>query len=115
MKHHETRFERGRRMLHEFDGNAGQAVIDSLADVAPEFAHDLFEYPFGDVISRPELGLREREIATIAALCARKCHPAKKPGPMEWNGRQCPRRDAAAIVRSRSLSTLLPALRAASA
>ncbi|WP_274425562.1 carboxymuconolactone decarboxylase family protein [Chelativorans sp. YIM 93263] len=66
----ETRLERGRRMLQQIDGSAGQAVIDSLADIAPDFADYLFEYPFGDIMSRPGLGLREREIATIAALCA---------------------------------------------
>ena len=66
----ETRLDRGKRMLDRIDGEAGQAVIDSLADIAPDFADYLFEYPFGDIMSRPGLDLREREIATIAALCA---------------------------------------------
>ncbi|RST87671.1 carboxymuconolactone decarboxylase family protein [Aquibium carbonis] len=66
----ETRLERGRRMLDRIDGQAGQAVIDALQDIAPDFADYLFEYPFGDIMSRPGLGLREREIATVAALCA---------------------------------------------
>jgi len=66
----ETRLERGQRLLAEIDGAAGQAVIDSLAGIAPDFARLLFEFPFGDVYARPGLGLREREIATIAALAA---------------------------------------------
>lgn len=66
----ETRAERGRRLLAEIDGAAGQAVIDSLAEIAPDFAELLFEFPFGDVYARPGLALREREIATIAALAA---------------------------------------------
>ena len=66
----ETRLERGRRMLDRIDGQAGQNVIDALQDIAPDFADYLFEYPFGDIMSRPGLGLREREIATVAALCA---------------------------------------------
>lgn len=66
----ETRRERGRRMLDRIDGQAGQNVIDALQDIAPDFADYLFEYPFGDIMSRPGLGLREREIATVAALCA---------------------------------------------
>jgi 4-carboxymuconolactone decarboxylase len=66
----ETRLERGRRMLSCIDGEAGQAVIDALADIAPDFATYLFEFPFGDIMSRPALALREREIATVAALCA---------------------------------------------
>ena len=66
----ETRLERGSRQLTRIDGAGGQAVIDALADIAPDFATYLLEFPFGDIYSRPGLGLREREIATIAALAA---------------------------------------------
>jgi len=44
--------------------------VAALADIAPDFATYLFEFPFGDIYSRPGLGVREREIATIAALTA---------------------------------------------
>ncbi len=66
----ESRFEKGARALAEIDGQAGQNVIDALADIAPDFATLLIEFPFGDIYTRPDLGLREREIATIAALTA---------------------------------------------
>ena len=66
----ESRYDRGLRALAEIDGHAGQAVVDSLADIAPDFARYLLEFPFGDIYSRPELDLRSREIATIAALTA---------------------------------------------
>jgi 4-carboxymuconolactone decarboxylase len=66
----EGRLERGKRALAEIDGRAGQNVIDALADIAPEFANYLFEFPFGDIYSRSGLDLRAREIATIAALAA---------------------------------------------
>jgi 4-carboxymuconolactone decarboxylase len=66
----ETRLERGKRALAEIDGEAGQKVVEALADIAPDFANYLFEFPFGDIYSRPGLGLREREIATVAALTA---------------------------------------------
>ncbi|MDO5630494.1 MAG: carboxymuconolactone decarboxylase family protein [Paracoccus sp. (in: a-proteobacteria)] len=66
----ETRNERGRRLLAQIDGAAGQQVIDNLADIAPDFAELLFEFPFGDIYARPGLALRDREIATIAALAA---------------------------------------------
>lgn len=66
----ETRLERGKRALAAIDGEAGHNVVAALADIAPDFAGYLFEYPFGDIYSRPGLGLREREIATIAALAA---------------------------------------------
>ena len=53
-------------MLDRIDGEAGQRVIDTLEDIAPDFA----TYLFGDIMSRQGIGLREREIATVAALCA---------------------------------------------
>jgi len=64
------RYERGLRALSEIDGHAGQNVVDSLADIAPDFARYLIEFPFGDIYSRDGLDLRSREIATIAALTA---------------------------------------------
>ena len=75
MTHHpqsvgESRLDRGKRALAEIDGHAGEEVIASLADIAPDFATYLLEFPFGDIYSRPGLDLRAREIATIAALTA---------------------------------------------
>jgi 4-carboxymuconolactone decarboxylase len=64
------RFERGLRALAEIDGQAGQKVIDALADIAPEFGRYVIEFPFGDIYSRQGLDLRSREVATIAALTA---------------------------------------------
>ncbi|PZO78914.1 MAG: 4-carboxymuconolactone decarboxylase [Mesorhizobium amorphae] len=66
----ESRLERGRRALAEIDGEAGDRVVAALADIAPDFATYLLEFPFGDIYSRPGLDLRSREIATIAALAA---------------------------------------------
>ena len=66
----ESRLDRGRRALAAIDGAAGQNVVDALADIAPDFATYLFEFPFGDIYTRPGLSLRDREIATIAALTA---------------------------------------------
>jgi len=67
---HESRLERGTRALSEIDGKAGENVVAALADIAPDFARYLIEFPFGDIYSRPGLDLRAREIATIAALTA---------------------------------------------
>lgn len=66
----DDRYARGQRALAEIDGAAGQAVIDSLADIAPDFARYVIEFPFGDIYTRPGLDLRSREIATIGALAA---------------------------------------------
>ena len=45
-------------------------MVAALDGIAPDFATYLFEFPFGDIYSRPGLDLRSREIATIAALAA---------------------------------------------
>ncbi|WP_225774755.1 carboxymuconolactone decarboxylase family protein [Pseudomonas sp. Marseille-Q5115] len=66
----ESRLERGKRALAQIDGEAGHKVVSALADIAPDFATYLFEFPFGDIYSRPGLSLRDREIATVAALSA---------------------------------------------
>ncbi len=62
------RFNDGWEKLKEVDGNAGENVINSLKDIAPEFADLLIEFPFGDIYTRDKLDLKSREIATIAAL-----------------------------------------------
>ena len=64
------RYIRGLEKLREVDGQAGEHVVASLADIAPDFARYLIEFPFGDIYSRPGLDLRSREIAVVAALTA---------------------------------------------
>ncbi len=66
----QNRYERGLAKLEEIDGQAGTRVIDSLRDIAPDFARYLIEFPFGDIYARPGLDLRSREIAVVAALTA---------------------------------------------
>lgn len=65
-----SRFTTGLEMLQRVDGKGGEAVVNSLSDIAPDFARYLIEFPFGDIYARPGLDLRSREIATIAALTA---------------------------------------------
>lgn len=66
----QNRYERGLAKLEEIDGQAGTRVIESLRDIAPDFARYLIEFPFGDIYARPGLDLRSREIAVVAALTA---------------------------------------------
>ena len=67
---HSERFITGQDMLQKVDGKGGNAVVESLQDIAPDFARYLIEFPCGDIYSRPGLDLRSREIATVAALTA---------------------------------------------
>ncbi|GJG97984.1 carboxymuconolactone decarboxylase family protein [Cupriavidus pauculus] len=64
------RYERGLQMLAAVDGETGVNVVETLAKTFPAFARYVVEFPFGDIYARGGLGLRERELATVAALCA---------------------------------------------
>ena len=66
----ETRYERGLRRLTEVDGEQIDRVVAGLRDVAPDFARYLVEFAFGDILARPGLDLKARQIATVAALTA---------------------------------------------
>lgn len=68
--HESTRYSRGWEKLREIDGQAGERVVASLSDIAPDFAKYLIEFPFGDIYSRPQLDLKVREIGVVAALTA---------------------------------------------
>jgi 4-carboxymuconolactone decarboxylase len=64
------RYQKGLDKLAQIDGAQGDAVVEALKDISPDFADLLIEFPFGDVYSRPGLDLKSREIATVAALTA---------------------------------------------
>jgi 4-carboxymuconolactone decarboxylase len=65
-----SRYDRGRARLAQVDGQAGDAVIRALEGIAPAMGRYVIEFGFGDIYSRPGLELRDREIATVAALTA---------------------------------------------
>lgn len=72
----DTRYEQGLARLREIDGDAGQAVIDSLQAIALDLARYTIEFPFGDIYQRPGLDLPSRELITVAALTAMgHCEP----------------------------------------
>lgn len=64
------RFERGLETLGKVDGEGGTAVIESLNDIAPNVGRFIVEFAFGDIYTQGQFDLRDREIATVAALCA---------------------------------------------
>ena len=66
----DERHARGVRALNELTGEAGAAAVERLRDIAPDFADWVIEFSYGDVLSRPGLDRRSRQLATIAALTA---------------------------------------------
>ncbi|MHC3471989.1 carboxymuconolactone decarboxylase family protein [Streptomyces sp. 7R007] len=66
----DERFAQGLEVLRAVDGEAGQRVIDSLADVSPELGHQIVAWGFGEIYARPELQPRDRQLVTLGMLTA---------------------------------------------
>ncbi|MCX5383976.1 carboxymuconolactone decarboxylase family protein [Streptomyces sp. NBC_00083] len=66
----DERFERGLALLRTIGGEEHPAVLGSLADIAPGLGRMTVAFAYGDVLARPGLGLRGRQIATVGALAA---------------------------------------------
>lgn len=64
----QTRFEVGMEQLKRIDGIGGENVIKSLEKVAPDVGRFIIEFAFGDIYTRGELSLQEREMITITSL-----------------------------------------------
>ncbi len=66
----QDRFERGKKQLETMSGTGVDAMLDNLKGIAPDLAHYTVEFPYGDVLCRPGLDLKSRQVATVAALTA---------------------------------------------
>src|SRR5438132_924480 len=69
-KHSDERFARGIEVLKKIGGEGYDIPINRLAEVAPDLARFTIEFAYGDILSRPGLDLRLRQIATVASLMA---------------------------------------------
>ena len=61
---------KGKETLGRITGANGAKTVESLQDIAPELGRWIVEWGYGQVLSRPQLDLRSRELATVAALTA---------------------------------------------
>ena len=71
------RYRRGREVLDRLDPELGPRILAAYEDIAPDFGPMLTEFAFGEVLARPGLDLKTREIATVAALAALGTAPAQ--------------------------------------
>ncbi|MCO7126490.1 carboxymuconolactone decarboxylase family protein [Sporolactobacillus shoreicorticis] len=65
-----SRYEAGLEKLNEVDGKTGDRVVQSLKDIAPDLGRFIIEFAFGDIYTRPELDLRQRELITLSSLAS---------------------------------------------
>ena len=70
MKMSDERFERGWEKLRELDEPNAMLLRETMSKEEPELYRLLVEYVFGEVLSRPVLDLKARELATVAVLTA---------------------------------------------
>ncbi|MGE0484098.1 MAG: carboxymuconolactone decarboxylase family protein [Gammaproteobacteria bacterium] len=56
--------------LDVITGGDSARALAGLTDIAPELGAWIADFAYGDVVSRPALDLRSRELATVAALTA---------------------------------------------
>lgn len=66
----QQRFAHGKKVLDAVDGAAGANVIDALAGISPELAHQVVAWGFGEIYSRPGLEPRDRQLVTLGMLTA---------------------------------------------
>jgi 4-carboxymuconolactone decarboxylase len=66
----QDRFDRGLETLNRINSDAAPLVLDSLADVSPELAHQIVSFGFGEIYNRPALPPRDRQLLTLGILTA---------------------------------------------
>ena len=72
----QTRYKSGTEHLKQIDGTAGEKVLQSLENIAPDIGRYIIEFAFGDIYARKGLTLQEREMITITSLLtAGGCEP----------------------------------------
>ena len=64
----DDKLQRGWETVRKINAPAAQRQWDELTAIYPDFARYVVETAYADVLSRPALPLREREIATLASL-----------------------------------------------
>lgn len=66
----QARHARGLSVLQRIGGAEYDGPVSRLARVSPDMARFTVDYPYGDVLSRPGLDLRMRQLCNVASLIA---------------------------------------------
>ena len=64
------RFQRGLQLVRQINRDDFERFQENFAGIAPDLVQYSVEYVFGDLLSRPGLDLKSRQMATVAALTA---------------------------------------------
>jgi 4-carboxymuconolactone decarboxylase len=63
-----ARYRTGQDVLKKINSQTGRDFLKKLEEISPDMARFIFEFPYGDIYSRPGLNLKTRELVTIASL-----------------------------------------------
>ncbi|WP_328321351.1 carboxymuconolactone decarboxylase family protein [Kribbella sp. NBC_00382] len=66
----QARYDRGAAVLNAVDGGSAPAVMEALADIAPDLAHHIVAFGFGDIYARAGLDPKQRQLVTLGILTA---------------------------------------------
>jgi 4-carboxymuconolactone decarboxylase len=64
----DERYKRALETVAKINGPGSDRIAEALGEIAPDFHQLIMSFAYGDINSRPQLDLKSREIATIAAL-----------------------------------------------
>ena len=64
----DERYKRALETVAKINGPGSDRIAEALKDIAPDFHEIIMSFAYGDLNCRPQLDLKSREIATIAAL-----------------------------------------------
>jgi 4-carboxymuconolactone decarboxylase len=64
------RREEGLIAMRAISGSTGSSVLEGLRDLSPDLADYILDFSYGDVLSRPGLPLRVKELSIVALLTA---------------------------------------------
>ena len=63
-------YQRGAARMGELDPGLVGALEKAMAPLAPDFARWMVEFGYGEVLTRPGLDARQRQLVTLGALAA---------------------------------------------
>jgi len=66
----DDRYKKGMVALEEISGGVGRQVTHKLMEISPDLARFVIEFSYGDILSRPIIDNRTKELAIISLLTA---------------------------------------------
>lgn len=63
-------YQDGLDCLRKIEATDKPSIIDAMAEIAPDLARMAVSFVYGEIYPRPHLGLKDRQLITVAALAA---------------------------------------------